>query len=246
MSIDPATALRAAGAPAPRRTGEARRLLVAGAVGRLGEALLNEALARGGYDEVVALADGDATMSLGVRGLALALLDRLPPLEDVCIAQTLDPDAPGARSFHGRDAPFALVDPAAMPRIAQAAAGAGAHRLVLVHPLPAWQQMSALHLGLAGEAELGMANLPFDGVTVMRPVAPSASAGGGLVQRIVGVYLSLQMLMLPKSVPTLTSAQVARVAVDLLRDGEPGLRVLGAAQIEARLAAPRRAGTPGT
>jgi hypothetical protein len=59
------------------------------------------------------------------------------------------------------------------------------------------------------------------------------------VQRIVGVYLSLQMLMLPKSVPTLTSAQVARVAVDLLRDGEPGVRVLGAAQIEARLAAAR-------
>ncbi len=238
MPVDPAAALHAAGAPVRARArAGARRLLVAGAVGRLGEALLNDALARGGYDEVVALADGEATMALGIRGLALAPLHRLPPLEDVCIAQTLDPEAPGARSFHGRDAPFALVDPASMPRIARAAADAGARRLVLVHPLPAWQQMSGLHLGLTGDAELEMAKLPFDGVAVMRPVAASRAAGGPLLQRIAGIYLSLQLLMLPRSVPTLTSAQVARVAVDLLRAPEPGVRVLGAAQIDARLKA---------
>ena len=240
MPVDPAAALRAAGAPSPspspsREPGAARRLLVAGAVGRLGEALLNEALARGGYDEVVALADGDATMSLGVRGLALAPLDRLPPLADLCIARTLDPGAPGARSFHGRDAPFALVDPASMPRIARAAVDAGARRLVMVHPLPAWQQMSGLHRGLSGDTELEMAGLPFEGVAVMRPVAASASAGGPLLQRIAGIYLSLQLLMLPRSVPTLTSPQVARVAIDLLREPEPGVRILGAAQIDARL-----------
>ena len=235
MSLDPTAALGAAAAPVPRPRGAGpRRLLVAGAVGRLGETLLNDALARGGYDEVVALADGDATMSLGVRRLALAPLGALPPLDHVCIAQTLDPDAPGARSFHGRDAPFALVEPSSMPRIAAAAAAAGARRLVLVHPLPAWQQMSGLHLGLSGEAELEMARLPFDAVTVLRPVAPSASTGGGLLQRFAGVYLSLQMLMMPKSVPALTSTQVARVAVDALRDAAAGITVLGAAQIEAR------------
>lgn len=240
MSVDPVAALRAASAPgpAPARTG-VRRLLVAGAVGRLGEALLNDALARGGYEEVVALADGDAAMSLGVRGLSLAPLERLPPLADVCVAQTVDPDAPGARSFHGRDAPFALVSPDDMPRIARAAADAGARRLVLVHPMPAWQQMSGLHLGLTGEAELAIAGLPFEGVTVMRPAAPSAVAGGGLLQRVAGVYLSLQMLMMPKSVPTLTSAQVARVAVDLLRDGETGVRILGPAQIGSLAPPPR-------
>jgi hypothetical protein len=235
MSLDPASALRSASAPAPTRgRGEPRRLLVAGAVGRLGEAILNEALARGGYDEVVALSDGDASMNLGLRGLALAPVSALPPLVDVCIAQTLDPLAPGARSFHGRDAPFALVEPAGMPRIAAAAAAAGARRLVLVHPLPAWQQMSGLHLGLTGEAELEIARLPFDAVSVLRPVAVAASAGGNWLQRVAGVYLSLQMLMMPRSVPTLTSVQIARVAVDAFRDDEAGIRVLGAAQIEAR------------
>jgi hypothetical protein len=79
MAIDPTAALRSAGAPAPSRRREgARRLRVAGAVGRLGEALLNEALARGGYDEVVALSEGDATMNLGLRGLSLAPVTALP------------------------------------------------------------------------------------------------------------------------------------------------------------------------
>lgn len=235
MSIDPTAVLRAAGVPAPARgRGGARRLLVAGAVGRLGEAILNDALARGGYDEVVALSEGEATMNFGLRGLALAPLTRLPQLVDVCIAQTLDPSAPGARSFHGRDAPFALVEPVGMPRIAAAAAAAGARRLVLVHPMPAWQQMSGLHLGLTGEAELEIARLSFDAVTVLRPVAALATFGDNWLQRAVGVYLSLQMLMMPRSVPTLTSVQIARIAVDSLRQDEAGIRVLGAAQIDDR------------
>ena len=54
----------------------ARTALVAGAVGRLGEALLNRVLASGDYRTVVALAQ--APMALGVRGLALASLVDLP------------------------------------------------------------------------------------------------------------------------------------------------------------------------
>jgi hypothetical protein len=236
MPVDPAAALRAASPPAaPRRDGGG--LLVAGAVGRLGEALLNEALARGGHDEVVALADGAPAMALGVRGLRLATLDALPPLEAACVVPTADPDAPGARSFHGRDVPFAMVAPQELPRIAEAACAAGARRLVLVHPLPAWQQVSRFNLGLIGEAELALARLPFESVTVLRPIAQGGVAGAGWLQRIASVYLSLQFLMMPRSLPTLTSAQVARVAIDRLRAPAPGVKVLGAAQIGEAVAA---------
>jgi hypothetical protein len=235
VPIEPVSALQADRvAPVGGRVAARRRLLVAGAVGRLGEAVLNEALARGGHAEVVALAEDAATMSLGIRGLSLAPLHALPPLDDVCLVQS-DPHAPGARSFHGRDAPFAMVDPVAMPRIAAAAAAAGARRLVLVHPLPAWQQMSRFHLGLGGRAELDIAQLPFDSVAVMRPLAESGPAAGSWLQRIANVYLSLQFLMLPRSLPTLTSLQVARVAVELLLSPEPGVQVYGAAQIDERL-----------
>ena len=235
MALDPSTVLHAAQAGAPRAAGGPRRLLVAGATGRLGESLLNESLARGGYDEVVALAEVDATMSLGIRGLSLAPAHALPPLDAALVAPS-DAGTPGARSFHGRDAPFVQVEPARMPSVAQAAARAGARTLVLVHPLPAWQQLSALHLGLSGEAELSIARLPFDSVTVLRPVAAAAGPAGGWLQRVAHVYLSLQLLMMPRSLPTLTSAQVARAAVDLLREPARGVRVLGAAQLGERLA----------
>ena len=143
MPLDSDFALRAAARPVTHAgNSQPRRLLVAGVVGRLGDALLAEALSRGGYDEVVALADGNASMSLGVRGLMLAPLGMLPPLEGVCIAQTVDPQAPDARSFHGRDAPFAMVTRDSMLPIAAAASAAGARRLVLVDPLPLWQQVS--------------------------------------------------------------------------------------------------------
>jgi hypothetical protein len=239
MSIDPALALGAAGRPAPGGSGAASgRVLVAGAVGWLGEALLTEALARAGQRGVVALADADAdaTMSFGVRGLSLAPLHALPPLDAAVVAQG-DPAMPGARSFHGRDAPFAAVDAASVQRIAAAASAAGARRLVLIHPLPFWQQLSQLHLGLSGEAELRIAQLPFDGVAVLRPLAQGAGAAGGWLQRVANAYLSLQFLMVPRSLPTLTSAQVARVAIDVLLQPETGLRILGAAQIAERAGA---------
>ena len=232
MPLDSNFAIRAAARPVPRAVnGQPRRLLIAGAVGRLGDALLAEALSRGGYDEVVALADGDVTMSVGVRGLVLAPLGMLPPLDGVCIAQTLDPQAPDARSFYGRDAPFAMVTRESMLPIAAAASAAGARRLVLVDPLPLWQQVSQFHLGLSGEVELQIAGLPFEAVTVLRPLAQSGPAVGSWLQRVAHIYLSLQFLMAPRSLPTLTSAQVAQVAIDRLRTDEPGIRVLGAAQL---------------
>jgi hypothetical protein len=222
--------------PIAGRVGPRGRVLVAGAVGRLGEALLNEVIARGGYAEVVALAEGDAAMSFGLRGVSLAPLHALPTIDDVCIVLG-DPAAPGARTVNGRDAPFALVDAAAMTRVAAAAAAAGARGAVLVHPLPAWQQMSRFHLGLIGEAELQLAQMRFGSVTVLRPLAQSGSAAGGWLQRVANVYLNLQFLMMPRSLPTLTSPQIARVAVDLLRAPEPGVRVIGAAQLDERLRA---------
>lgn len=218
------------------------RVLVAGATGRLGEAVLNEALARIASRSpgagVFALAQPGADMSFGVRGLSLASFDALPALDAVVIVQS-DPQADDARSFNGRDAPFTLVEASAVPRIAHAAVDAGARRLVLLHAVPAWQQMSGLHRGLIGVAELEISTLPFESVVLMRPLANRRTPGGNWLQRVAQVYLSLQFLMLPRSLPTLTSVQVARVAIDQLDDPATGVRSLGAADIEARWQASR-------
>jgi hypothetical protein len=235
MSIEPLSVLQADRVAAvPTKTPSRERILVAGAVGRMGEALLNEVIGRGGYREVVALIEDKATVSISVRRLSLAPIHALPQIDAVCIAHG-DPGASDARSHHGRDAPFALIDTATVPRIAEAAAAAGARRLLLIDPMPAWQQMSRFHLGLSGEAELAMTQLPFESIVVLRPLSTASTTTAGVLQRIASVYMSLQFLMMPRSLPTLTSVQIARIAVGELRVSAPGVRILGAAQIAERL-----------
>ena len=210
----------------------ARTALVAGAVGRLGEALLNRVLASGDYRTVVALAQ--APMALGVRGLALASLVDLPRLDDVFLLPS-DSRDPAVRSFHGRDAPFVQVDASQVEAIAQAACQAGARRLVLVAPTPVWQQMGGLHGGLSGQAELALAALPLSSLTVLRPVAASASRASGLVERVAAFYTSLQLLAMPRSMEIIPSEKLARCALAAMRRAGDGVRIFGADRISSLL-----------
>lgn len=213
--------------PAPAGSARAGAALVAGAGGRSGEALLNRVLASGDYRSVVGLAQ--APMTLGVRGLSLATLEGLPSLDDVFVNLA----QPGAlpASFHGRDAVWASVDEARLPGVARAACMAGARRLVLVAPVPLWQQIGGLHRGLTGAAELALAELPIASLTVLRPVVASASATGSWVARVAAVYTSLQMLAMPRSMPVLTSEQLARGALAAMRSARDGVRIVTADRI---------------
>lgn len=113
-------------------------------VGRLGETVLNQALAHPRYNQVVALADG--AMSLGIRHLSLASAQTLPPLDDVYLLLG-DPNMPSQRSYYGRDAAFTLLTPAMLPGLARAALAAGAKRVVLVSPLPPGSRCRAFTMG---------------------------------------------------------------------------------------------------
>ena len=239
MTIDPALALGAAVAPVrpDRPVAAARRVLVAGAVGRLGEAVLTALLGRGAHAQV--LAHAEQPIAIGVRGLALAVGDAWPAIDEAVLVVTEhDEDGRPQRSFLGRDVAFAALPAAALPAAARRAVQAGARRLVVVHPLPAWQQLSAFHRGLVGEAELAFAALPVQALVVMRPVARGGAAGGGWLQRFVRAYLSVQLLMLPRSLPALTSESVARAAVRQLAEAPDGVTVIGAEAIAALARAP--------
>lgn len=200
-----------------------RVALVAGAVGRQGEALLNRVLGAGDYTEVVALAS--APMSLGVRGLSLSAVDDLPALDDAFLLLS-EPGDDTSRSFYGRDAAFEQVHAGNCLQVARRAAECGARRLVLISPMPAWQQVGHFHRGLANQVELSVSQLSFESLVVLRPVRESGGAAGSLMQRLVAGYLSLQMLMLPKSIQALTSEQLARCALEAMRGAQPGLQVL--------------------
>lgn len=215
--------------------GLAPTALVAGAVGRRGEALLNRVLASGDYREVVALAD--APMALGVRGLRLAPLAALPPV-DQAFVMVSEPGSQASRSFYGRDAPFVLVHQGNLLAVAQAAVAHGARRVVLVSPLPAWQQVGDFHRGLGDATELALAQLPIESLVVLRPVRDAARGARSLLERVAGVYLSLQLLMSPRSIQPLTSEQFARAALAAMRGAAPGITVRGADAIGELLATP--------
>jgi len=229
----------AAGNPPRRAPGVAGRVaLVAGANGRYGEALLNQLLGCGEYAQVVALAD--APMALGMRNLALAAPDALPHVDDAYLLVGAAGDA-GARSFYGRDAPFVQVLPETALAVARRAVDAGARRMVLVMPTSAWQQMGNFHRGLGGGVELAVSQLPLESLSILRPVVPATSGAGSLLQRIANVYLSVQMLMMPRSIPTMTSQQIARAILAAMRASTPGVAVLAADALQSLLDLPPHA-----
>ena len=217
-----AQALAAASAPATRAAARGRVALVAGAVGRRGESLLNRLLACGDYAEVVVLAQ--APMSPGLRGLRVALPAELPPLDDAFLLLS-DPGDASARSYYGRDGAFVALDESNCLQVARQAAGRGARRLVLISPMSAWQQVGHFHRGLANDTELAVSQLPFDSLVVLRPVREGGRRGGGLLERFVAGYLSLQLLMLPKSIEVMTSERLARCALEAMRRARAGLEV---------------------
>jgi hypothetical protein len=208
--------------------------LVAGAVGRLGEAVLNQVIARGKYDQVIAL--GRGAIASSVRGLSLAPSLQLPAVNDAYFVLS-DPNDPSHRSFYGRDASFDIVTRDSLLSVARAAASAGARRALLIAPMPAWQQVGQIHQALSHHGESELAALSFQALTVLRPAATPVSSAVGFAQRLARIYLDLQFLMLPRSIPMLTSEQLARAAVIAMHQSSSGIAVLLADRISHLLEA---------
>jgi hypothetical protein len=176
-------------------------------------------------------------MSLGVRALRLAPLAALPALDDAFVLVT-DPDEPGSRSFYGRDAPFVQVHEGNLLAVAHAAVTRGVRRMMLASPLPAWQQVGDFHRGLGNATELAIAQLALESLVVLRPLRESRTRAGSLLERLASVYLSLQLLMAPRSLDQLTSEQLARAALEAMRAAAPGVSVFPADRIGELLAFP--------
>lgn len=202
--------------------------LVVGAVGRLGEAVLNQVLARGHYREV--MVQGTGRLSSTLARLRLCESTERPAIDDVYLILASAEDA-GYRSYFGRDNRFDALSLLNLTETAQRAAQCGARRAVIIAPMPAWQQVAHAPRGLLNEQEAAIARLSFESLLILRPASQTASSGGSLVQRFAQVYLQLQMLMLPRSIPALTSDQIGRLAVSELQGVRAGLVVRTAADL---------------
>jgi hypothetical protein len=225
----------------------ARTAWIGGAVGRLGDALLERVVACG-YRSVCVL--GARPMASAVRGFETADLGTLRAqagsqrCDDVYLL--FDPDPPPAPPHRPQDIPpFAALSSAESTlAYADAAAAAGASRLVLVAPLLAWQQLSAATRLLPEGLEAALAARPIPTMIVMKPTREEVPRNreGSPMQRFVRFYLSQLRFMLPSSGQVIRSLDLARIAVEQLTATDaPGMRVIGLSAIEAAVADHRTA-----
>lgn len=215
-------ALRAA--PAPLRS---QALLVAGAGGALGSAVLAEALVAGRFTRVQALTA--AALASTLRGLQpvspSALADGSVALADTAII-VLERE----RLAGGRDAAFVQPAPDDLLPLARLLHARGVRRLVVLVPHTPALLPQALRHGFASLTEGALAALGFEQLVLVRAAQHRAAArGGSRLQRFAAWWLAQLRWMVPQREQPLRTATLALCAVQLARQlgGAPhGTRVL--------------------
>lgn len=227
----------------PLREPTVRIALVAGAAGRLGEALLNAVLASARYDTVRILTR--QTMASSHRCVddwvidaprldeAMLNMHAWPAIDDVFCLLDQPPMS------NGRDRAFHVVPSSMLLPLAKAAAQAGAKRLILVSPLEPSKQLSRFHQFDTSEEAQQLMRLPFSSVAVIHPALQQQSRpDAGWVARFRDFYLSQFRYMLPQSLAPLTSTRVAAACLAVAGEDWQGLRVFSARDLHQRLGNP--------
>lgn len=190
-------------------------LLVAGAGGALGSAVLAECLAPGRARRVVALVQ--APLGSTLRGLTPLAPAGLETATDVCDLALLVLER--ERHANGRDDAFFRPDPAAWLPLARRLQRAGAKRLVLVLPHSPAQLPEALRHGLASADEAALAALGFEQLLIVRAARPGEGAGphaeASLAQRVARLWWQQLRFMVPDREQPLTTPALARCIVRL-------------------------------
>jgi uncharacterized protein YbjT (DUF2867 family) len=217
---------------------DAARVLLAGASGLVGRALLDLLLAPGRSERVAVLARRPLA---GERARDARLSVRIGELP------TLAADATGVRDVYialgttikvaGSQAAFRAVDFDLVVDIARAARSAGACRLAVVSALGADKGSRVFYNRVKGEAENALAALGYDSLVIARPslligdraaLGQPTRRGEVLAARLLGPMLS----WVPASVRPIDAGTVAAAMVAALEQGTPGTRVLPSAELQ--------------
>jgi hypothetical protein len=208
--LDTQQALGALARQPPRLRPAAWRVLVVGAGGALGAAVMEQLLATRTFERVGALVDQAITPALAgfvaVPGPEIATFG----------ADTALVVFDRQRHAHGREAAFSRPEPAALPALAGTLHAAGARRLIVVVPHAPSLLPMALQQGLASLDEAAVAALGFEQLVFMR-MAQDARAADGLrpAQRLARWMLSQLRWMIPQREQPVRATTVARVAAAL-------------------------------
>ena len=221
-------------APAP----DAPTVLLAGASGLIGRALLEALLAPTRSERVVVLArrplasdrTRDARVSVRVGDMATLAADARGA-RDVCIALGTTIKVAGSQ------AAFRAVDFDLVVQVARAARSAGARRLAVVSALGADARSRVFYNRVKGEAEQVLATLGYESLVIARPslllgdraaLGQPTRRGEVLAARLLGPVLG----WVPASVRPIAAGVVAKAMLVALDEGRPGTRVLSSAELQ--------------
>ena len=228
---------RASLLPLQRQT----RLLVVGAGGTLGSAILAEALVAGRFARVQALVNGPLLSTLrGFEGLHESVLlgpDWLDAESAVLVFERV-------RHSNGRDEAYVQPAPQDLLAVAQRLHACGVQQLIVVLPHSPALLPQALRHGLATLDEGAVAALGFENLVFVRAAQFGTTAPGGpLLQRLANAWLAQLKLMVPSAEQPLRAVVLARCVVQLARQlphAPAGTRVLAPETLAAAATDPLR------
>lgn len=207
-----------------------REVMVLGAGGALGSALLAELLGGGGFRRVHALVEGPLASAVrGFEAWPRARLQQTPPeapqgLDTACVVFER------SRHSNGRDEAFTAPAPESLPNWARALRAAGVARLLVVVPHAPSMLPGALKGGFADEDERLVATLGFDHLLILRPAqAGDAVQGGSWVERVARLWLAQLRYMVPQREQPVRAEKLAALVATLARlmpEAAAGTRVV--------------------
>jgi hypothetical protein len=218
-------ALSGAASGPPRAVARAESLLVLGAGGVLGSALLARALACGRFGRVQAVV-------VKVLNSALRGFETLPVarLGGKLRADTALIVFERARRNNGRDEAFLLPQPAQLADLAAQLRRGGVRRLLVVVPHAPALLPQALKAGLASLDEGRVATLGFEQLLFLRAAqAGGGTAARGWAERAAAGWLSQLAWMVPQREQPVRAVRLAELVIELawrLPLAAPATRVL--------------------
>lgn len=226
-------AMASTGFSVPRRR---RAVLVAGATGLVGSALVDALLADSGVGKVHVLVRRKSAELGQHSGVHQHLVDyaagigALPPADDAfcCLGTTI--------KAAGSQAAFRAVDHDAVLAFARAARGAGATRLCVVSALGADARSVVFYNRVKGEMEAAVAALGFPCVVVVRPsllLGDRAALGqpARFGERAAMAAAAPVRWLIPRSVRPIEAGTVARAMLRAVQSMPDGVHVLASERL---------------
>lgn len=218
-------ALRQAAAPAP--TTAKLPVLVAGARGALGSAVVERLLGRGVWGEVRVLVTQPFAST--ARGLRMVLREELAACQAGRPATLALVVFDQPRRAHGREDAIYAPAPQELAGLAAQWHASGVRDLVVVMSHASGSMPAALAAGLASLDEQAVAAIGFERVAILRPAAPPHASSSRGLQRLADVVLAQLRIMVPQTLQPVRARHVARLAAEVasqLAAHPPGTRVL--------------------